>query len=253
MPSQVTTIGDSLLSGLTTGFNSLIGFIPALLGAAIVLVIGWYLSSFVGRLLEKILHAAKLDSAAGRTDVSRYLTVKDHAASHAVGVLSKWFIFLIFIQAAANVISMPQVTAIINSIILYIPNVIVAMLILIIGALAAKFLSGVVEKSVAGMGAARSRVFSLIANYAVIGFAVIAALNQLGIATALVNTLFIGLIGSLSLAIGLAFGLGGQGVASEITRTWYEEGKASGGGRLSSVSGGSPTEPPRAAGQDRRR
>jgi hypothetical protein len=83
-------------------------------------------------------------------------------------------------------------------------------------------------------------MLAMLTNYAVIGFAVIAALNQLGIATVVVNTLFIGLVASVALAVGLAFGLGGRDVASEMTRSWYERGK-----EMADRAPGSPDEIPR--------
>ena len=134
----------------------------------------------------------------------------------------KYFIFLIFVQAAANVIGIPQLTEIINRIILFIPNVIVAMAIIVVGSVIAKFLSDLVRSSVTELGVGNPQILATLTNYIIIGFAVIAAIDQLGIAATLVNTLLIGLIGSVALAIGLAFGLGGRDVAAQITQKWYE-------------------------------
>jgi hypothetical protein len=233
MPTQVLSIRDSLISGFTTFVN----FIPLLIGAVVLLLLGWYIAKLVGMLVERILVRLRLDHVADRTHFSQFLTGPEgrYTASHGIGALSKWFVFLIFVQAAANILAMPQVTSIINSILLFIPNLVVAFVILVVGAYLARFLSGLVRGAVARTPAARPELFALITEYAIMGFAVIAALNQVGIAVVLVNTLYIGLVASLALAIGLAFGLGGQGVASEVTRNWYEQGRA---GRLKSV----PTE-----------
>jgi hypothetical protein len=233
MPTQVLTIRDSLISGFTTFIN----FIPLLIGALILLVIGWYIAKLVGAVVERILARLKLDHVADRTHFSQLLTGPEgrFTASHGIGVLAKWFVFLIFVQAAANVLAMPQVTAIINNILLFIPNLAVAFVILIVGAYLARFLSGLVRGAVTRTTGVRPELFALITEYAVMGFAVIAALNHVGIAVILVNTLYIGLVASLALALGLAFGLGGQGVASELTRSWYEQGRAA---RLKSVSTG---------------
>jgi len=138
--------------------------------------------------------------------------------------LIKWSIFLIFIQAAASLFGMPQITAIINSVILFIPKMIVALAIIVIGSLIAKFLAGLVRGSLSEMGVGNSGLFAKLTQYAVIGFAIIAAFNQIGIAQTVVNALLFGLIGSVALALGLAFGLGGREVAAQITRSWYEKG-----------------------------
>ena len=124
-------------------------------------------------------------------------------------------------QAAANVLGIPQITEITNSIILYIPNVIVAIAIIIIGTFIAQFLAGLVRSSVSELGVGNPNLLAKLTQYAVIGFAVIAAIDQLGIAATVVNTLLIGLVGAIALAIGLAFGLGGREVAAEITQKWY--------------------------------
>jgi hypothetical protein len=129
---------------------------------------------------------------------------------------------------------MPQITSIINSILLYLPNVAVAMIILLVGAFLARFVASAVNAAVARTGLSQPNLFGLMAQYAIMGFAIIAALDHLGIATTVVNTLLMGLVGSLALALGLAFGLGGQGVAGEITRNWYQHGKET-AARLRSV------------------
>jgi len=240
MPTQIATFRDAFYSGVTTFLN----FVPTLVGALVVLAIGWFVAGVLARLVERALAVMKIDAVSERVGVSRFLIGPTGAykASHGLALLTKWFIRLIFLQAVANLLQMPQVTAILNSILLFIPNLAVALLILVAGAYIAKVVSGTVYQSLGRAGFDKPSVFSAIAQYAILGFAGIAALNQIGIAATLVNTLFIGLVASLALAIGLAFGLGGQSVASELTRTWYERGKSAQG--LRSVSGGKDAKPP---------
>lgn len=225
--NQVTSVGDSLYAGFSTFFS----FLPTLIGGIVVLLIGWIVGRIVASLVERLLNYARLNHVATRAGVDRYLVGPHghYTASHGIAMLSKWFVFLVFVQAAANVLHMPQVTAIINSILLYIPNVAVALVILLFGAFIARVVSSAVSGAVAKTGMARPNVFGLIAEYAIMGFAVIAALDHLGIAVTVVNTLLFGLVASVSLAVGLSFGLGGKDVASEITRNWYEQGKQAAG------------------------
>ncbi len=237
MPETVVTTTQTLKTGLVAGFTSFMHFLPALFGALIVLAIGWFVSKLVATLIERVLVAVKFEHAVVRSGVHGYLPHRDppFSASHVIGQLAKWFVFLIFVQAAANILGMPQVTDIINSILLFLPNVLVALVILVAGVLGAKYIGELVEGATARMGL-QPRFFSLICRYAIIGFAAIAAINQLGIATNLINILFTGLTASLALALGLAFGLGGRDVAGEITRGWYDKGKDQ-QARLRSVSG----------------
>lgn len=235
MQNQIMTIRDSFFSGVTTFMN----FIPTLVGALIILAIGWMLSSLIARLVERILVAFKVDQATIRTGLDRFLIGPrgGYHASYGIAFLAKWFIRLIFLQAAANLLQMPQVTAILNSILLFIPNLAVALLIIIAGVYLGQFSAGVVQEAVGRSGVGRPDLFALMTRYAIVGFALIAALNHIGIALVVVDTLLIGLVASLALAVGLAFGLGGQHVASEFTRNLYEQNK---GNRLKPVSGNEP-------------
>jgi hypothetical protein len=121
---------------------------------------------------------------------------------------------------------MPQVTAIIKNVILYIPNIIVALVILILGSMLARFLARAVRGSVSEIELENPEVFAKITRYLVMGLSVLAALNELRIAPIIVSTLFIGLTAAVAIAVGLSFGLGGRAVAEELTRGWYRKAKA---------------------------
>jgi hypothetical protein len=225
--NQLQTIGNTFMYSLQAFFL----FLPTLLGAALVLVLGWFVAKMVARLVEKGLHSIGFENAANRSGIGRFVrrSGSSRSTSQIVAQLAKWFIFLIFVQGAANLLAMPQLTNIINSIMLFIPNLLVGVAILVVASLVADFISGVVRASLSEAGMEHSELLARIAGYAVIAFGVIAALNQIGIATTVVNTLFIGLVGSIALAAGLAFGLGGRDVAARITASWYEEGKRAAG------------------------
>jgi len=109
-----------------------------------------------------------------------------------------------------------------NQVLLWIPNLIVAAIVLLVAPLLGRFVRGLIEVGAGQMGFTNARILGQIAEIAIIAFAVIIAIDQIGIAATLVNTLFIGLVGAIALAFGLAFGLGGREVAAELTRSWYE-------------------------------
>lgn len=214
---------EAIYYSLTNALMRFINFLPALIGAALVLIIGWLISGLLGQLIERALKAVGLESAVERSGIGDFIrrSGTKMTTSGVIATLVKYFIFLIFVQAAANVLGIPQLTEIINRIILFIPNVIVAMAIIVIGSMIARFLSGLVRSSVSELGVGSPNLLATLTQYIVIGFSVIAAIDQLGIAATLINTLLIGLIGSVALAVGLAFGLGGRDVAAQITQNWY--------------------------------
>lgn len=218
---------DAVLVSFTDALSRFFGFIPALIGAIVILIIGWIISGIVARLIERMMVATGFERAVERSGIGGFLARTGTAwtASRVLAELAKWFIRLIFLQAAAQVLGMPQVTAVINNIVLYLPNVFVAVLIVVVGAMLARVVAGLVRGSVSEMGVANPGLFAAIAQYAILGFAAIAALSQLQIASSIVNILFIGIVAALALALGLAFGLGGREVAADMTRSWYEGGK----------------------------
>ncbi|MDQ6878828.1 MAG: small-conductance mechanosensitive ion channel [Candidatus Dormibacteraeota bacterium] len=221
-------MGQSILVSLTVALTAFLTFIPALVGALILLVIGWLLSGAIGRLVTALLQKIGFEKAATVTGVSRFVGMtgagKGMTASRIMGELVKWFIRLIFIEMAAEALHLSAITTLINSIILFIPNLIVALVVVMIGVLVANFTAGLVRGGAGEAGFKSPNLLASIARYAIIGFAVLIALNQIGIAATLVNTLFIGLVGAIALAVGLAFGLGGREVASQLWEQWASTG-----------------------------
>lgn len=216
--------GDAIWYSFTNALNGFMSFLPALVGAIIVLIIGWIISGFLAKLIVKALNMIGFERAVQNSGISDFIrrSGTKWTTSQMIGEMIKWFIRLIFIQAAANILRMPQLTTIINSIVLFIPNLVVALVIVVIGSLIAKFLSGAVRASVSEMGVGSPNLLATLTQYAVIGFAVIAAANQIGVAAVVVNTLFIGFVAAIALAVGLALGLGGREVGAQITQSLYE-------------------------------
>ncbi|HSK93533.1 MAG TPA: small-conductance mechanosensitive ion channel [Candidatus Angelobacter sp.] len=219
--------GDAVMVSATEAMRNLLGFLPALIGAILILIIGWIIAGIIAGLIEKGLKAVGFEKAAQSTGIAGFIenAGSGWTASKLVAEIVKWFIRLIAIQAAASILGLTQVSQVINAILLWLPNLVVAIVIIVIGALIASFVAGIVRGSAAEMGFSTPNLLANIARYAIIGFAAVAAFNQLGIAPTVVNTLFIGLVATLVLAFGLAFGLGGQQTAARITEGWYEKGR----------------------------
>jgi len=133
-----------------------------------------------------------------------------------LGWLTKWFVYIIAFLAAANALQLEALSAFINSLLLYIPNVMVAVLILVVGVLLAYFLAEIVLGAAEGAKFKAAHFLAAVARYSIVIFSILAALVQLGIATALIQTLFTAVVGAIAIAVGISFGLGGQGLARDI-------------------------------------
>ena len=223
----VQDMGDAVLISATEALQNLLGFLPALIGAIIILILGWIISGILAGLIEKVLKAVGFERAAQSTGIAGFIEKAGSGwtASKIVAEIVKWFIRLVTIQAAASILGLDQISQIINAILLWLPNLVVAIVIIVIGALIADFVASIVRGSASEMGFSTPGLLAAAARYAIIGFAVVAAVNQLGIAPTVVNTLFIGLVATVVLSVGLAFGLGGQQTAAKITAGWYEKGQ----------------------------
>ena len=235
----VTNLVEAVYVSLASALSALLSFIPALIGALIVLLIGWVIAGALARLVGALLERVGFDRAAQRTGVTDFLARtgwRRPRASFLMGELVKWFIRLIFLEAAASAVHLQAVTDIINRLVLFIPNLMVALVVLLLGALIARFVAGLVRGSASEAGFANSNLLATLSQVAVLGFAVIVAVNQIGIASTIVNTLFTAIVGALALAFGLAFGLGGRDIAARIWARWYQVGQEM-GPRLEAAAG----------------
>ena len=216
--NTITNTGDALLAAFANALAVFFAFIPHLIGAIIILLIGLFVGRLVDTLVTKGLRAVKFDQIAERADVGDLLRnagVKMDAAA-VVGGIAKWFIYIIFFQVAASTLGFPQLTAILNQVLAFLPRIVVALVILLVGALVAKLLAGVVRGAVGTSRLGNADLLSNVARYAVLAFAVVAALSQLEIAPAIVNTLWTAIIGAVAVTLALAFGLGARDAAGSV-------------------------------------
>jgi len=141
--------------------------------------------------------------------------------------ITKWFIRLIVLVSAFDALGLPAVSQVLEQLLLWLPNLVVALVVLVIAGLVANALAGVVRGATAESGLGNPELLANIARVAVWAFAIVVAVNQIGIATTLVNTLFMATVAAFALALGLAFGLGGRDTAALIVRGWYDRGRQS--------------------------
>jgi hypothetical protein len=208
----IETWGEAITVSLITLGEKLINFLPSLLGALLVFLAGWIIAVTMGKLAEKAMKTTRVDRAVEKIGFG-YKDTKagvKWSISEFFGGLVKWFLVLTFLMAATDILKLSQVTEFLNKIILYIPNVVVSVVILAVVVMLGNFVYDVVKGSTKAAGVMSATLLAVISKWAIVVFGVFAALIQLGVASSLVSTIFIGLVAMLSLAGGLAFGLGGK-------------------------------------------
>jgi Conserved TM helix len=214
----VQSTGDAFKASLAGALNTFLSAIPRILGFAVVLIVGWIISSLFARGVKALLHAVKFNELARRSgfaDFVQKMGVQDDSAGVIAGVV-KWFVRLITLVVAFDTLGLPAVSNVLQQLLLWLPNLVVALVVLVIGGLAAKALSQLVRGASAEAGFSNPDTLATVTQVAIWGFTIVVAINQLGIATTLINTLLIGLVGGLALAFGLAFGLGGRDRAAQV-------------------------------------
>lgn len=217
--------GTAIFNALSNAVNLILTFIPRLIGFLVILIVGLIIAALVARALTFLLRKIGFDRMSDRIGLTRFeqrMGVKMDTAG-LLGRIVYWFIVLIFLVPAADALGVPAVSNILNQLVAYIPNVFVAILVLFLGALAGTVVADLVRGAVASANIGNPNIFAGIARWAIIGFAVLIALEQLKIAPTLLNELFGALVAAVAIAFGLAFGLGGQDAA----RRWLSRGESS--------------------------
>lgn len=199
-------------------WDKFVSFLPNLIGAIIILVIGWVIGMVVATLIDRLFRLVGLQALFEKAKVEDVLKKAnaDKDATSLIASAFRWIIYLVAFIAASNTLKLTAVADFLNSVLTYVPQVIIAVAIILMGLILAHFLAAVVKGSIKSAGLAFADTASLIVRWSIIVFSVLAALAQLGIATSMINTLFVGLVAFLAIAGGLAFGLGGQNAAKEL-------------------------------------
>jgi len=198
-----------------------VSVLPQIVVAVIILILGWLIGSTLKSLTKKVFASLKIDNAldAAGVDVITEKAGYKLDSGAFVGTLVKWFVIIAFFVAALDVLNLQQATEFLSTIVLgYLPQVIVAVLILFAGLILANLVEKVVQAGVKASSLGSPELFGRFSYYAIVLFTVLAVLNQLAIAPELVQMLFAGLVFALSLAFGLAFGLGGRDTAAHYLR-----------------------------------
>jgi small-conductance mechanosensitive channel len=206
-------------------WQGMISFLPALIGAIVIMVIGWFVSMGIGRLITEILRKLKFNQIFERGVWKEALAKAEFKvdASGFVGAVCKWILIIVFLLAAVEILGFEQFADFLKNVLGYLPNVIVAVLIFVVAVIVADIIEKVVRAAVEGMKIGYGHLVGMIAKWSIWIFAILAILLQLKIAPELVQTLFTGLVAMLVISAGLAFGLGGKDLAAEVLRNLHKK------------------------------
>ncbi|MFA5249780.1 MAG: hypothetical protein WC926_00820 [Candidatus Paceibacterota bacterium] len=212
-PSWYAITLDTLVN-LWEGF---IIFIPKLIVALIIFAIGWLVSIGAGRLVAEILSRLGFDKLLGKNGWQKAMAESDISAnaSEFIGAIVKWTLAVTFLSASIKILDLTQFDAFLDKVVIWLPNLVVATAIFVVSVVLADVVEKIIRVWVKRMGISYSDLIGTIARGAIYILAALAILDQLGVASTLVNTLIIGLVATLSLALGLAFGLGGRDAAAK--------------------------------------
>ncbi len=200
-------------------WTGVVGFVPALVGALLVLIIGLIVAYVLGVVVvEKILEALKFDTLLDKLGLTPY---SERAGlrlrgSKFLGQLVYWFVMIAFLLAASDILGLFAFSSFLRDVLFYIPNVVVAALIMLAAIVVANFTKKVVSASVMSARLHGAHFLGTLSWWAVVIFGLLTALVQLNVAVAVINTIITGFIAMIALAGGLAFGLGGKDYAASL-------------------------------------
>ncbi len=227
MQNGIRSWGDAVMTSLAGAMTMFLAAIPKIIGFLVIIILGWIIAALIAKAVAALLRTVRFNDLAQRSGFASFVDsmgVKTDAAGF-LALITKWFVRLIALVAAFDALGLPAVSDVLRQFLLWLPNLVVGLVVLVIGGLAAGALASLVRGAASRAGFGNPDLLATIARVAVWAFAIVVAVNQIGVAAALVNTLLMATVGALALALGLAFGLGGRETAGEILRNWYQKGQ----------------------------
>ena len=215
---EVVAASDIVRSSLLALWGGVALFLPRFIAAIVVFLVGWLIAELLGKLAYHVVKILHVDNALGRVGFRQAWERSGFKLNTPMLFyeLVKWFFVAVFLMAATNILGLGQVSEFLRTVVFYLPNVIVAMVILLIGILVAKFLEGLVKASVKAAGLMSANFLGALTKWAVFTFSLLIALAQLKVADDIIKIVITGLIAAGALAMGLAFGLGGVKHAEQM-------------------------------------
>jgi len=211
---------EATINALTNLWQGFLNFIPELVGALVVFVIGWFIASGIGKLVERVLVKFKFNKLFNKGSWKKALEKAELKvdASVFVGAIIKWILVIVFLLASVEILGLMQFANFLRDVLNYLPNVIVAVLIFVVTFILVDIVEKLVRASVEKVRSGYGQWVSIIVKWSIWIFATLAILHQLKIAQPFLEDLFRGVVAIIVITVGLAFGLGGKDVAAEVIR-----------------------------------
>jgi small-conductance mechanosensitive channel len=215
--------GFNILQSLQSAFTTFVNYLPQLIGALIVLVVGFIIAKLLDKAISKGLQKAKVDQKLTSGGGAGYVEklAPQGSPSKLVGRVVFWVIMVFVISSAVGTLGIPALTGFMNQVLAYLPNVLAALLIFLVAAAVAGAIGGAVHRTMGDTPT--GKIVRAAVPAMVMAIAIFMILTQLGIAPVIVTITYIALIGSTALAAALAFGLGGRDAAAELVNSGYEK------------------------------
>jgi len=207
-------IGTTLAASFNNASYGVVNFIPKFLVGLVVLVVGIIIASILKQIVVGAFKALKIDVYLKKYGVPG--AKEGYAWINLLAEIARWFVIIVFLIPTAEVWGLPQIIAILNEFLMYLPNVFVAAVIAMIGFVFAKLAHDLILASTKSVDSQTAATVASVTKWAISVFVVLAALNQLGVASDLIKILFTGFVAMLAIAGGIAFGLGGQKTAQDV-------------------------------------
>jgi small-conductance mechanosensitive channel len=199
----ITATGSLVLAPLVQLWNSFIGVIPGIVAAIIILIVGYFVSLGIGHGIRVLVEKTKIDSKLEKSDMAK--TTGHIRMSALLGEISKWYVFIIFLQAAVDILNLGTISNVLDKFVIWLPNVILAVLVVIFGIAIAHYIGMKTEQHTEVKG---TKFLSKILKGVIIVMITVVALNQIGVNVSIIENTFLLLIGGLALGLAIALGLG---------------------------------------------
>ena len=205
---------NTLINSLNANVQAIVSFVPRFLAGLLILLIGIVIASIVKQLILSASKSLKIDSYLKRYGVPELR--ENYTWSNILAEIARWFVIIIFLIPTSDVWGLPRIGTLLNELLLYLPNVFVAVVIAVVGFVLARLTHDVILASIKGVTKESAEGIASATQWIINIFVILAVLNQLGVASDLIRILFTGIVAMIALAGGIAFGLGGQKNAQDI-------------------------------------
>lgn len=210
------SLGVLITSLFSTMFGGLLAYLPQFLAGLIVLLMGLVVAAISKHIILIFFKVVKIEKWLEEAKVAKEKDVR--VWPEIISELVRWSVVVLFLVPAAEIWGVPRVTDVLSQLLFYLPNVFVAVIVGLVGVVAANITHDIVKHGSKSLGSSSANALANIARYSILFFTALIVLHQLGVASDLIRILFTGIVAMLAIAGGLAFGLGGQDLAKEILK-----------------------------------